>query len=339
MQRALGLLACALAVGCRRPPHPAGAGGDAALVANAGPRDDAGVIDGSDDASDGRAHDEVLEVFLEAARTNLSRPYPADQPDSLARYAEAATELQGRRGFFGAGPVYVLVAETLARSDDTRGHRALAAWANDPRARPHLPDLVLGMTTAPRAEWLEVARMLLADPSFAEVRGQVLASPGGLIGQALGMFVATSLQGQALGLALGAPGPEGRALVQSYANDRAKSAPDPRTLRALTCGPGQVRVEIEAQALASLRILALSMLGERAELTAIVTDPREPALVRHWAKRMLEGPVDVSKLGWQSRLGWRDKRNVELGMMDIVSQDASPCVSVRPRSLAVPEIP
>jgi hypothetical protein len=110
--------------------------------------------------------------------------------------------------------------------------------------------------------------------------------------------------------------------------DRARSAPDPRTLRALACKPGQVRVELEAQAAASLRILALSMLRDRALLAAVAADATEPALVRHWARRILRGRLDRS-------VDPRAHRNYELSMIEYVGRDDVPCMTVQPH----PQIP
>jgi hypothetical protein len=197
------------------------------------------------------------------------------------------------------------------------------AWAATPAAREYLPEILPRMVEHPRAEYLATCNAILDDPTLAEVVFVSFENPSGLLGAALEMEVAMSVHGLALGLALSLPGPEGPELVRRYAMDRARSAPDPRTLRALRCKPGQVRVELEAQAAASPRILALSMLRDRALLAAVAADATEPTLVRHWARRMLRGPLDRN-------IDARAYRNYELSMIEYVGPDHVPCMTFQP---------
>jgi hypothetical protein len=99
-----------------------------------------------------------------------------------------------------------------------------------------------------------------------------------------------SLHTNALAIAAVLPGSGGQALLRRIAEDRERSAPNPRTLAALTCPAKRVRIELEAQAIASLRIMAISLLRDAALFRRIMADSREPALVRHWASRMAKGP-------------------------------------------------
>jgi hypothetical protein len=312
-------LACVALTACRAPPTPRGAGG-AASVATAS---EAASFAGDAGASDAGSRAELLEIFLEAARTNLERPYPASQRGSRARYRDAATSLLGMDRFNHGRSAASHVARVLARVEEDRAHQALMAWAATPAAREHLPDILPRMVERPRAEYLATCKAILQDPTLAEVVLVSFENPAGLLGDALEMEVTMSVHALALGLALSLPGPDGPELVRRYAMDRARSAPDPRTLKALTCAAGQVRVELEAQAAASLRILALSMLGDRALLATVSNDATEPALVRHWARRMLLGRLD-------RRADPRAQRNYELAMIEYVGPDHAPCMTLQP---------
>jgi hypothetical protein len=290
---------------------------------------------GAEDAGVGESRAELLAIFFEAARTNLERPYPIEAPSSLKRYAEAAAPLLDKQPhvLVAWGSAAAIVAEVLTRSEDERAPRALMDWAAQPAARRYLPDILGTMHARPREEYLATCRAILADETFAgEIVGH-LHVDGGLLREALDMGVMASLQVMALELCAALPGTAGKALVRSIAMDRAASAPNPRTLAALECGEGEKRVEAEAQALASLRIMALSALRDRALLAQVAADPTEPALVRQWVKRMLQGGPDRSKPGWEKRLDPRQKQAYEQSMMEFVPFALAPCFTAHPRPI------
>lgn len=275
---------------------------------------------------DTRSRAELLEIFLEAARSNVERPYPAGQRGSRVRYRDAATALLGEDRLNASRGAVNHVARVLARVEEEQARQALMAWALMPAAREHLPDILSHMAQRPRAEYLATCKALLDEPALASVIDHSFELDSGLLGEALGMMLAaTSMRAMVLATALYLPTPDGPALVRRYAMDRAHSAPDPRTLRALKCRPGQVRVEEEAQAVASLRILMLSLLRDRALLTTVAADPTDSPLVRHWARRMLRGRLDRS-------VDWRARRNEELSMIEFVGPDNVPCLTVKPES-------
>lgn len=321
--RGVATIACAALIACRTPANVGGTGGGSGAATSF-----EAPLDGGDAAA-APSRGELLEIFLDAARTNLERPYPASGRGSRARYRKAADALLGPDRFHHWARSASHVARVLATVDEDVAHRTLMAWATAPAAREHLPDILLRMTEHPRAEYLATAEAVLAAPELASTTFVSFENPAGLLGDALEMQVTMSVHGLALGLALALPGPEGVALVKRYATDRTKSAPDALTLRALTCKPGQQRVELEAQAAASLRVLALSMLGDRALLGTVAGDPAEPALVRHWARRMLTGRLDRS-------VDPRARRNYELSMIEYVGPDHVPCMTLEPHPSVPP---
>jgi hypothetical protein len=109
--------------------------------------------------------------------------------------------------------------------------------------------------------------------------------------------------------------------VEAIANDRAASEPDPRAVAGFRCPPGQRRVEDEARALASRRLMALAALGDRARWETTAADPREPALVRAWVRRFLRGRPDA----------WRERHiQEEIRWHSVRAPDAMPCVGKFP---------
>jgi hypothetical protein len=65
------------------------------------------------------------------------------------------------------------------------------------------------------------------------------------------------------------------------------------------------------------------MLRDRALVAAVAADATEPALVRHWARRMLRGPLDRN-------VDARAYRNYELSMIEYVGPDHVPCMTLQP---------
>jgi hypothetical protein len=289
-----------------------------------------------------RPHTDPLGVFLEAAQTNLERPYPASLDDSRERYARAAQGLEPGPEFFLSTeprlPSRRIVMLVLARSNDTRAARALMEWTVKPvTPLPEVHELLTMMSGYPRTGYLETVKAILANQDLA--RHIVLTSEGEL-SQVMWMSLQVSLHVTALELAVRLPGDEGRALVRSIALDRAASGSNPLTLAALTCPRGWVRVEAEAQALASLRVMALSVLADRALMRAVAADPREPPLVRQWAQKMSVGRQEKN-------LDARQRRALESAFAPEPKDpwsppprhDYCPCMSLPADPSAVPSLP
>jgi hypothetical protein len=171
------------------------------------------------------------------------------------------------------------VATVLATSDDPRVERAMLDGAVNPSARRPLNAVLWGMSERPRAACLEAVRAILANEALASD----VAHPtrDGPFAGAVGIRVTRSAYAHALRVAMLLPGSEGRDLVRRLAIDRSASAPDPGVLAALVCPPGELQVDIEARGLASLRIMALDALDDRALMARIRDDPTEPDRVHH----------------------------------------------------------
>jgi hypothetical protein len=232
--------------------------------------------------ADGGADGDPLEIFLEAARTDVAMPDGVRRGEvtevtwwgakaSLAdRYREAARPFLNRAL---EGPAEVVVAEVLSTSKDERAHRALMKWVAAPETQhAHRLPAFEAMLRHPRAEYIETVRALLANAVLAEYFVQWESDIG-----------VSSFHAAALRLALELPGDEGRALVRRIANDRAATAPNPRTLAAFQC-PKDELIVIEAWGLASLRVMALTRLGDKDLLRRVERDQSEPSFVRAWAR-------------------------------------------------------
>jgi hypothetical protein len=181
------------------------------------------------------------------------------------------------------------------------------------------------MASRPRAVYLDAVRAALADDELA---GIVVRSYDGAFSKVLGMDAYVSMHVRALALAAALPGGEGRALLRRIAEDRRASAPNPRTLAALKCGPGEVRIELEARAIASLRIMSLSILDDASFMRKVAADPTEHSLVRHWARRMAQGRPDEAHMdARQKRAYERSMEEPEMrnGVLTAPKWDVSPC--------------
>jgi hypothetical protein len=332
---ALAWLLVAGIAGCsaRRADESAG-GRPTATDGSAAPAD-AGGARGAGDAGPSievagtvRSRTELFEMFLEAARTDLERPYATGLPASDAFYSQAGGVLLDRDP-----PTYrsaSIVAEVLAQSNDPRVEAAMIDWAAAPTARRHIHVILWGMSARPRAAYLEPLRTLLADEELGAVIERWTRE--GRFAEALGIRTVRSVHAHALRVAAALPGPQGRELVRRIAVDRAASAPDPKVLAALQCPAGEVRIEIEARGLASRRIMALDALDDRELMAKIRDDPSEPELVRYWTRRMLAGGPDRSKPDWETRLDARQRHAHERSQLEFAGADTSPCFLAHPKS-------
>jgi hypothetical protein len=268
-----------LAHGCRTSDSSGGVTPSVTLPMDAG-------VGGDADAGDGAAPVDVLEIFLEAARTDLARPFPESSATSRDLYAAAAAR-QLADALLPSDDSMEIITRVLATSNDPRARRALMQWVAAPAtSNEHRTRVLDAMKGNPREEYLETVQAILDDDNLA---GTIVLSRIDLFYEALQTNVKASLHAEALILAERLPGDRGRALLRRIAEDRSLSTPNPRTLTAFRCPDGRSPIQSEAQALANLRILALACLQDKALLRRVGTDPSEPALVRTWALRLLRG--------------------------------------------------
>lgn len=286
-----------LTSGCRGPvPEDGGSRHETATIPPAGDAGDAGAA-AEADAGAPPPQADLLEVFLEAARTDVERPYPFYSRGQDPYYDLARVLLVGRKLPAPSAPT--VITEVLALSADPRALPALLAWVPSSR---FATEALEQMSVHPRPEYLATIEAILARE---DVTQRFFWGGCGAFCEVLGLAAKRSAHVLALQLAAVLPGPEGRALLRRVATDRAASAPNPRTLAALVCNLGRVRIELEARALSSQRIMALSILDDRDLMRRIARDPSEPSLVRTWAQRMA--------LGKPEHFGWRTTRALASG--------------------------
>jgi hypothetical protein len=233
-RRFLVLVSAALVMGCTaRAPLVSDADGGASSSAPSSSAPSSEVGAKSEPARD------LLEIFLEAAKSDGARPHPVSEPSSKPRYFEAAEALLG--GGFGDRSSVEIIASALARSPDPRATKALIEWAvAETTSGPHRVEALRGMRNHPRAAYVEAVKSILAQPELASI---VVVTTAGAYCAALEVGAKVSLHGFALEVAAALPGEEGKALLRRLAEDRSLTEPDPRTLAALTCEPGKKRVE------------------------------------------------------------------------------------------------
>src|SRR5262249_46947473 len=126
-------------------------------------------------APDGATAADPLAVLLEAAESDLERPYPVNQPESWRRYEDAARAILHRDVPRARDPEAVarIVAAALGESSNARVPRALQAWASNARARPRLPVILGAMRRVPDAAYIATCEAVLGDPALASDPGQV----------------------------------------------------------------------------------------------------------------------------------------------------------------------
>lgn len=147
------------------------------------------------------------------------------------------------------------------------------------------------MERSPRVAWLPAVRALLAsEHAAAELfRGQ---TPDAFM-RTTRCSAVSGVKVLALRVAGKSAGREGVALVREIAEDRARSEPDPRTLAAIQADDEGTRQDPDlSRAVASLRLMALAVLDDRALIHAAATDPSEPELIRRWA-RLMDRPAQT----------------------------------------------
>ena len=242
---------------------------------------------------------EGIEVFLEAARTDIKKPYARaplgqgraltlDEQDRTAdrMYAEAAAALLGGQVFstVAAGET---VARVLSRTSDPRGPQALAEWAITPTTnRMHLTYALSAMADQPRPEYLAVAKAILGSNDFADQYERRLNV--GLYSDAVGAPALGSTWTLALYIASKIGNDDARSFLREVAMDRTRAIADPRVVKILVCCNGK-RIEDEARALATVRLVALGLLKDKALAHAVAEDKTEPPFIRKWAGIMEKG--------------------------------------------------
>jgi len=237
---------------------------------------------------------QMIEIFLEAARSDIKSPY--DRGDKLAarHYRKAAIALLGSTGPTNPSEPEQIVAEVLARSNDLRAAHALIEWATRPTTQSRDRAVALEMMASkPRADYLPVVHKVLADPSLA---GIIAGGPSAnAFNEAVGTRNAqTSVHVLALEVASRIGNKASRTLLREIAMDRSRRGPDPLTLKSFHCPKGRINAR-EAQGLADLRIMAFAMLGDLELMRKVSADPSERPLVRDWTREMIRAKTQPSK--------------------------------------------
>jgi hypothetical protein len=231
-----------------------------------------------------KAREDAIPVLVRAAEMYVT--------GQVVRYDDV--EIQEAAGLMlderppGIGPA--VVARALARAHDQRAEDALMRWAEKAATKYGAQEEVIEQMSAnPSPRYLLTVRVLLADPAGAArlARAPWLRGYDELL---VGVVSTTSLHSSALGLAAGIDDEPSRELLRSVATDRSIPTPDPRIIKALRCRwgaswPGELRDE-GAMAVASLRFVALALLGDQDLMRAVARDSEEPEFLRDLALKM-----------------------------------------------------
>ena len=180
--------------------------------------------------SDTAANDD-LEIFLEAARTDIKAPYPRPPPDIYGRftdeqwladlrYREAASRVLGEP-VHDHGVAASTIARVLAQTSDPRGPRALADWAMRQTTDSFNVHCALtAMKGRPHSEYLPAVKALVAsdrceDEGSAGMGIMDLA----LYSEAVGLTAYVSRCGYALSVAAEIQDENARAFLRQIAMD------------------------------------------------------------------------------------------------------------------------
>jgi hypothetical protein len=231
----------------------------------------------------------ALTTLLDAATSDDFRQDAPDGEARNARYAAAAEALLSKPW------VSQYREETLAfnlvQIDDPRASQALGTIA----LRSDIPAgerrwVLHAMRRFPRAEHLPIVRAVLARPDLATER---LQSSLGPLAHIYGFVGEGTPHTEALDVAHLIRSPEARDLLRTIALDRTLPSPDPRIVEATRCRGLSIfskPYREAAYAFASLRLVALSLLEDRALTERIAADATEAPFVRRVARRLLADP-------------------------------------------------
>jgi hypothetical protein len=271
--------ALSLPLGCESPPE---AFAPSRTIATSPPPLDAGPIPV-------QAQEDRLSRFLAIAAGTA--PLPAVNSPDWRALREAAFVTLGSE-VTSSTPVDI-VAEVLARTRDTRGLEALRRWVT----RSNIPPderraIVLSLLRVPGPALRSLPRSLL---ELGEASAHVGAPyPLGALNDAMGARGQTSLRALALALAHAIGDDQARSFLRNIAEDRTRSLPRPDVLAQIRCPEGWTLDRSEAEALASDRLIALSLIGDRSLFERAAHSPSEPLLVRTWSRAML-APRDAKR--------------------------------------------
>ena len=227
--------------------------------------------------------------MLRAAATDLKEPIPVTYPELLpGPYLKYALLLDEKASFHSGSDS--LVAHSLAAMGE-EGRRALVQWALNPEARwSHRYEAYYQLSRDPRPSDLPVFVAFLAEPSFRYDVSQYGMRDYGPLEDVIQLRARVSMHAALLIDIAKVKAQEARAILLEYANDRSLTEPDPKVLEALSCAAwGRGRSEVEARALASLRLWAVSLLDDPALWQQIADDKTEPQWFRAWMRRLIEG--------------------------------------------------
>ena len=251
--------------------------------------------------------------MLRAAATDLKEPIPVTYPEARpSPYLEYALRLD--RKVWSRWVSGTLVAHSLASMGE-EGRRALVEWATNPAA--HLSHRIAAyerLAVNPQPTDLPAFKALLAEPSLRYAVPAIGIFNYGPLERVIKLMARANRHAELLIHLAKMDAPEARALLFEYANDRSLTEPDPKVLDALSCPPSG-RSEVEARALASLRLWAVSLLDDPELWRKIADDKTEPLWFRAWMRRLIEGKPLVPR---DKPAQWRR----------VVNRISSPCLWV-----------
>ena len=246
---------------------------------------DAGAATGSAPAPD--PLEEARQVMLQAAASDLKQPFPIEYPERLpSPYLEYAQRFNEHASRHDAS--IMLVVDSLRRMGAV-GREALVTWVLNAAGHwPHRFQAYFVLKQEPQPGDLPAFLLLLGVP---ELRYDVPSAGGrnyGPLEKVIQLRARSGLHATLLVDISKIGTPEARAVLLKYANDRSLTEPEPKVLAALRCPPSG-RSEVEARALASLRLWAVSLLDDPELWAQIADDRSEPQWFRRWMRRLIMG--------------------------------------------------
>lgn len=266
---------CVLSVACDGPESPP-------AVPSATPTTATAVASATAAASTAPSAEEPARILVLAAEA-FARGEEAPHELSVLQHAAR------RVGASDQGPDQprYIVAMALAKLRSAEATRALRRWGLAGNVTPGGRWAVTAALSSGADEHVPLIEELLADPRYG---AQTYMGGGPRFTRAVAMQGRTSLHARLLGALVRIGSARANALLLRYATSNEYAAPNPATIADIRCAFGRPPHALEARGLASLRVMALSVIPDEAVVAQAANDPTAPDLVRYWARRMLRGP-------------------------------------------------
>lgn len=233
---------------------------------------------------------EARQIMLQAAASDLTQPFRIEYPEPKpSPYRDYARRLGVPESITESAELVTFALDRMG----PEGRQALVDWGARPGTQPkHRYEVYSMLRGEPRPGDLPVFKAMLHEPGLADE--VTVVNFYGALSKAIGLRTQCSGLAEVLVSIAKVKTPEGRAVLLEYANDRSLTEPNLTVLKRMEC-PRSGRSEVEARALGSVRLWALSLLEAPNVWQQVADDKTEPEWLRAWVHRFSKGEPLMSR--------------------------------------------